>query len=622
MKRLSLTVYATVFLGCFLGKAQATLTATTIGPGATITTVPIANLSQFEIRNKLLTQNFFSGAGVPPAGQETGNFGANAKWNSMGSLNAGTQLLNGFRSQTNGRGLTMGFSVPTGGSVRNPFIQWIGNGAGVNAGSLEFRYAQNPSAPNGDTAIFVMAPTSTISTFPFKIPSFNYADSNAFIGQKQSGIFGSFGVGDTWSATGQLKVLSPVNLTSYGARQQFAGYTINTALLKDSTTNITSGVLDYGVNTGAGAGNALNQNSFKFRVFTDPAGAAVNPVTFPTNLSKPRNVWQSSVADGNVMLGRQDIFSVDARPFYLSVFDGSPITLTLDQLPVNRAAIYATSNTVDEFGVQAGRYAAVFGDLRFATPNISFTKYAILGIAELTTVRNNWAGYFVGNVGYTGTLSQISDKKFKTKITDESKILEKLMFLQPKNYYFDREKYKGMAFGEKLQHGLISQEVEKVFPELIEEAEAPVADKVAKTASTSYKSINYNAFIPMLIKGLQEQQAQIQDLKNQIAVNNTLVLSNKTALPTEIENVAYSLSQNVPNPFSEKTTISYTIPAGVNKAVLAIFDLTGKMIQQYNLLQGKNQLTINAGTLQAGMYLYSIIAEGQEVVSKRMVLTK
>ena len=196
------------------------------------------------------------------------------------------------------------------------------------------------------------------------------------------------------------------------------------------------------------------------------------------------------------------------------------------------------------------------------------------------------------------------------------------MQLEPKSYYFDRELYKNMSFNNKLQHGLISQEVEKIFPELIEDAEAPVADNVAKTKSTAYKGINYNGFIPLLIKAIQEQQAQIEELKTQINTTNTFVLNDKTNLPGEIENKAFTLSQNTPNPFSERTTISYTIPTNVQKATLAVFDLTGKMLLQYNLTQGKNQLTINGSTLPAGMYLYSLLADGQEVLSKRMVLTK
>jgi hypothetical protein len=61
----------------------------------------------------------------------------------------------------------------------------------------------------------------------------------------------------------------------------------------------------------------------------------------------------------------------------------------------------------------------------------------------------------------------------------------------------------------------------------------------------------------------------------------------------------------------------------VNKAILGVFDLNGKMLLQFNLQAGKsNQVQVNGNTLGAGMYIYSIIADGQEVISKRMILTK
>ena len=52
------------------------------------------------------------------------------------------------------------------------------------------------------------------------------------------------------------------------------------------------------------------------------------------------------------------------------------------------------------------------------------------------------------------------------------------------------------------------------------------------------------------------------------------------SLPVEIQNKAFTISQNTLNPFSEKTTISYNIPINVTKAVLAEFDLKGRMLQQ------------------------------------------
>ena len=200
------------------------------------------------------------------------------------------------------------------------------------------------------------------------------------------------------------------------------------------------------------------------------------------------------------------------------------------------------------------------------------------------------------------------------------------MQLQPKNYFFDVEKYKNMAFSNQLQHGLISQEVEKVFPELVTDAFAPntSSDKNEDGKPIPYKGLNYMGLITMLLKGLQEQQVQIEELKNKLetAASNTLVVTDKNSLPADIQNKAFALSQNVPNPFIENTTISYTIPATAGKVILAVFDLNGKMLLQYNLQQGKNTITVKGNTLTAGMYLYSLIADGQEVLSKRMVLTK
>ncbi len=201
--------------------------------------------------------------------------------------------------------------------------------------------------------------------------------------------------------------------------------------------------------------------------------------------------------------------------------------------------------------------------------------------------------------------------------------------LQPKDYFFDTDKNRNLGLSPTLQHGLISQEVEEIFPELVQNVTGPGTfnEKEEKAVPSTYKAVNYLGFIPMLIKGIQELKIENDALKARLGKientnTNTLVLNDKLNLPTNIASKAFSLSQNTPNPFSEKTTITYSIPTNTEKAVLAIFDMTGKLLQQYNLLQGKNQLTINGNTLQAGMYIYSLLANGQEVVSKRMVLTK
>ncbi len=427
MKKLFTTVLTAVFFGCFLVKAQTTSSNTSVIQPVPIATTP-ANISQFEVRGRLITQNAFVGTGVIPTNQQTGDFGTAARWNSMGSLNAGSQILNGFRTQTNGKGLTIGYSV-VGTTVSNPTIQWIGNStaAGVLPGNLEFKFALDPGSPGlpaTDAAIFTMAPSPSIT-----IPSFSYATRGTLVGQLQSGTLGSFGIGDTWSAIG------PVNTSSfntYGNRHQYAGRTINSALIEDNTSNIIKAVMDFGSTASVGS------TIFQFRAFTDP-----------TSPSSIKNVWQSSNRYNNMVLGIQDYSATNNANFLLSVFDGvAPFASSTALSFVQKAGLYVTGDGLDQnnAGNRLNSYAAVVGDITGVNlVGSANTKYAILGIATgIGTAPPgsvNNAGYFVGDLSYTGSLILVSDQKFKKEINAEENIMPKLMQLQPKNYFFDIEKY-------------------------------------------------------------------------------------------------------------------------------------------------------------------------------------
>ena len=65
------------------------------------------------------------------------------------------------------------------------------------------------------------------------------------------------------------------------------------------------------------------------------------------------------------------------------------------------------------------------------------------------------------------------------------------------------------------QIGVVAQELESVFPSLIEEA--PDRDADGNNLGTSTKAVKYSVFVPMLIKAIQEQQAIIEQLKADVA---------------------------------------------------------------------------------------------------------
>ncbi|WP_051664130.1 tail fiber domain-containing protein [Dyadobacter crusticola] len=92
-----------------------------------------------------------------------------------------------------------------------------------------------------------------------------------------------------------------------------------------------------------------------------------------------------------------------------------------------------------------------------------------------------------GSAWLAGTLTQNSDFRLKRDIVPLSANFEKLSSISGRHYYWkDPQRSQG------LQTGLIAQEVEGVFPELVE------------TDKDGYKSVNYIGLIPHLLEAVKE----------------------------------------------------------------------------------------------------------------------
>ena len=82
------------------------------------------------------------------------------------------------------------------------------------------------------------------------------------------------------------------------------------------------------------------------------------------------------------------------------------------------------------------------------------------------------------------------------------------------------------------------------------------------------------------------------------------------------------LYQNSPNPFNASTTIEYYLKENTLNAMINIYDMNGTQLQTIPLDgTGYGNITINGGEYNSGMYLYALIADGQVVDTKQMVLT-
>ena len=84
----------------------------------------------------------------------------------------------------------------------------------------------------------------------------------------------------------------------------------------------------------------------------------------------------------------------------------------------------------------------------------------------------------------------------------------------------------------------------------------------------------------------------------------------------------FQLEQNVPNPFNESTTITYTIEEDGN-VTISFFDISGRLLNEYKQFQtaGRHQMPVNESDLgdSKGVIYYRLEADGRSI-TKKMIL--
>jgi hypothetical protein len=104
----------------------------------------------------------------------------------------------------------------------------------------------------------------------------------------------------------------------------------------------------------------------------------------------------------------------------------------------------------------------------------------------------------------TGSYGTVSDERIKKDIVDTSPKLDKLLQVRVVNYTRTDDPT------ESRQLGVIAQELEQVFPGLVDVVAEKDVD--GNVTCPDRKSVKYSIFVPMLIKAIQEQQAIITAL--------------------------------------------------------------------------------------------------------------
>lgn len=368
----------------------------------------------------------------------------------------------------------------------------------------------------------------------------------------------------------------------------------------------------------------------------------------------PINIYGSPVTGSSV-------------PTWAAYISGFGKTLRIDN-------VYTTTSLTEGIGVditnQCNTSYSNYG-LRSYSENVSTSSYAkavgLYGSAQMPTngigygvagtlvsggngacvyggqiltssITGIYAGYFYGNVKVTGTIDgtlvNSSDARLKENVQPLSEnaanrgagVLDVLESLTPVSFKYKKMEKKKEASAtddeedlpnpvmEKEHFGLIAQELQEVYPNLVYEKD------------NGYLAVNYVELVPVLMQAIKELNAKVTMLEAAKASRAPLTEGEQETLSfpfREGAEVGSSMSQNVPNPFTEKTDIAIYLPETVQTATLYIYDLSGKQIEQHPVEgRGNTVMTIHAERMDAGMYVYSLIADKKVVTTRKMIVVK
>jgi hypothetical protein len=224
------------------------------------------------------------------------------------------------------------------------------------------------------------------------------------------------------------------------------------------------------------------------------------------------------------------------------------------------------------------------------------------------------------NYMYYDYLIDISDLSTKENIrTIESPLssvlkIKGIKYDRKADYYvntMEEDMEKAIESG-KNKYGIVAQDLMEIYPDLVKYDE-----------DAQLHGVNYIGLIPILVEAIKEQQVQIEALQEAISGNLKSATSATSGSDPILPEVGSStLHQNAPNPFTVETNIAYSLSESVRAATLYIYNMTGKQLRSYDIYdRGDSKITIAGRDLDAGMYMYSLIADGILVGTKQMLLT-
>ncbi len=195
---------------------------------------------------------------------------------------------------------------------------------------------------------------------------------------------------------------------------------------------------------------------------------------------------------------------------------GNSSTAIGNEVQATKAYSVAIGNNVESQGTRSvamGSYINVRGNYSFgiglkfqANPPLitqANTMAIMGGKVGINKVNPSFPLDVNGKIKATSVIES-SDIRFKKDVRTLNSSLTKLLKLRGVTYYWKQSQFPDLNFDNKKQIGVIAQEVEKIFPELVQ------------TDDDGYKSVSYAKFTPILIEAVKELNKENENLKAEL----------------------------------------------------------------------------------------------------------
>jgi hypothetical protein len=394
--------------------------------------------------------------------------------------------------------------------------------------------------------------------------------------------------------------------------------------------------LSGGVNNSAHGAFALYSNSSGNNNSAHGFNALFSNTTGQGNTAHgSHSLFSNTTSDANTALGFQSLY-------YSTGGDNTAVGMSALQANTtgggNTAVGYRTltGNTTGSFNTGIGWSADIGTNFTNAT---AIGANTVVNASNKIRFGNASVTVIEGTVAYT-----VSDKRFKSNITEDVSGLAFIKKLKPVTYNFEAKKFDEFLHknnleqfkqnqkkinykpAESIRHsGFIAQEVEQAAKQVGYDFNGV---HLPENEDDNY-SLSYAQFVVPLVKAVQELSAQndtkdktITELNAKLEKLQSQVASILKQLNSKDASISY-LEQNAPNPSNSNTVIRYHVSSTTTSSNIVVTDVNGRIVKTIALNnRGAGQATINAKELSTGSYFYSLVTDGKKVDTKQMLIGK